>query len=144
MKPWLLHFWAQHGQALRLTMGSRGLFRCLSLSLSMTTVRQQWMVIVRKRVPGENGGGGRAGGLAGGPREQRGGLLLGAAPLLLVHLLHHLLCLLHARLHSISAIHRPSETASESAYIAVSAKHCNETFVLTTHRADRVLLTKQQ
>lgn len=27
------------------------------------------------------------------------GLLLGAAPLLLVHLLHHLLCLLHARLH---------------------------------------------
>lgn len=32
-------------------------------------------------------------------KGRRRDLLLGAAPLLLVHLLHHLLCLLHARLH---------------------------------------------
>lgn len=67
-----------------------------------------------RKVPGEDRGGGCAGGLAGGPREERGGLLLGAAPLLLVHLLHHLLCLLHACLHSNSDLHTPFENVSES------------------------------
>ena len=58
-------------------------------------------------LPGEDGGGGCAGGLAGALREHGGALLLGAAPLLLVHLLHHLLCLLHTRLHTQTAPTQP-------------------------------------
>ena len=66
--------------------------------------RQQWMVTSVQELPGEDRGGGCAGGLAGGPGEQGGGLLLGAAPLLLVHLLHHLLCFLHACLQRLRSL----------------------------------------
>ncbi len=62
-------------------------------------------------VPGHDGWGGCARGLAGlAEYGRRRSLLLGTAPLLFIHLLHHLLCLPHACLHA----HQLSQSAARA------------------------------